>query len=409
MIAASLRPALAALRTARLRNGLTMLGIVIGTAALIAMVAVSAGAQGRVRQQIDSLGANLVMVLSGSATAGGVRLGSGSGLTITEDDAMAIARAIPDLVAVAPLRRGAVQAVAGNRNWQATLQGITADFLIARDWAVAAGRPLSPDEIARGQRSVLIGETIRRELFPDGDAVGRALRVGRLAFTVVGVLEPKGPNAQGADQDDMLLVPLKTAMRQVLGNSAARPRAIDRIVIKVADGASVAETIEEIRALLRQRHRLGPDRADDFTLRDMSEVLAARAAAGRILGFLLAAVAAVSLLVGGFGIMNIMLAGLAERTREIGLRLAVGARPRDILGQFLIEATLLATLGGALGVIGGIAAAIGIGRLFGWPLLIAPDAIVLGLVAAAATGIGFGLYPALKAARADPVAALRAT
>jgi putative ABC transport system permease protein len=406
---AGLRPALAALRAARLRTGLTMLGIVIGTAALIAMAAISAGAQERVRRQIDSLGANLVMVLSGSATAGGVRLGAGSGLTVTEDDATAIAREIPDLDAVAPLRRGTVQAVVGNRNWQATMQGITADFLLARDWAVAAGRPLTQDELARGQRAVLIGETIRRELFPETDAVGRTVRIGRAAFTVVGVLEAKGPNAQGHDQDDMLLVPLKTAMRQVLGDSAARPRSVDQIIVKVADGASVPETIEAIRALLRQRHKLGTERADDFALRDMSEVLAAREAAGRILGFLLAAVASVSLLVGGFGIMNIMLAGIAERTREIGLRLAIGARPRDILGQFLIEATLLALAGGLLGVALGVASAIAIGRLFGWPVLIAPGAVGLALAAAAATGIGFGLYPALKAAQADPIAALRAT
>lgn len=409
MIAASIRPALAALGAGRLRTGLTMLGIIIGTAALIATAAVSAGAQGRVRQQIDSLGANLVMVLSGSATTGGVRLGTGSGLTITEDDAAAIGREIPDLAAVAPLRRGAVQVVVGSRNWQATLQGITADFLIARDWAVASGRALAADEMARGQRAVLIGETIRRELFPDADAVGQKLRVGRQAFTVVGVLAPKGPNAQGADQDDMLLVPLKTAMRQVLGDTAARPRAVDQIVIKVADGASVQDTIAAIRSLLRQRHRVQAGQSDDFALRDMSELLVAREAAGRILGFLLAAVASVSLLVGGFGIMNIMLAGIAERTREIGLRLAVGARPRDILGQFLVEATLLATLGGLLGTLLGIGAATAIGQLAGWPVLVAPEAIAASLAAAAATGIGFGLYPALKAAQADPIAALRAT
>ncbi len=404
----TLRPALVALHRARLRTGLTMLGIVIGTAALIAMAAVSAGAQDRVRRQIDSLGANLVTVLSGTATAGGVRLGGGSGLTITADDAAAIAREIPDLDAVAPLRRGPVQAIAGNRNWQATLLGMTDDFLVARDWAVAAGRAPTMDEARRGARVVLIGATIRRELFPDADPLGQALRVGGLGFTVIGVLAPKGPNAQGADQDDMLLVPLKTAIRQVLGDSAARPRSVDQILVRVADGAAVPDAIDAIRALLRQRHRLGPDQPDDFALRDMGEVLVAREAAGRILGFLLAAVASVSLLVGGFGIMNVMLAGITERTREIGLRLAVGARPRDILGQFLVEATILATLGGLIGVAVGIAAAATIGRLMGWPVLVQPGAVGVALAAAAATGIGFGLYPALKAARADPIAALRA-
>ncbi len=408
MIATALRPALLALGRARLRTGLTMLGIVIGTAALIAMAAVSAGAQDRVRRQIDSLGANLVTVLSGTATAGGVRLGGGSGLTITADDAAAIAREIPDLDAVAPLRRGPVQAVAATRNWHATLLGMTDDFLIARDWALAAGRPPTADEAARGARVVLIGATIRRELFPDADPVGQPLRIGGLGFTITGVLAAKGPNAQGADQDDMLLVPLKTAIRQVLGDSAVRPRSVDQILVRVADGASVPDAIEGIRALLRQRHRLGAAQPDDFILRDMGEVLVARAAAGRILGFLLAAVASVSLLVGGFGIMNVMLAGITERTREIGLRLAVGARPRDILGQFLVEATMLATLGGLIGTAAGIAAGAAIGRLMGWPVLVTPGAIGIALIAAAATGIGFGLYPALKAARADPIAALRA-
>ncbi|MGQ9371739.1 ABC transporter permease [Azospirillum sp. A39] len=403
----ALRTALEALRANPLRSALTMLGMVIGVAAVIAMVAVGAGAREQVLSQIASLGTNLVLVGQGSIQRGGVRLGAGSAASLTEDDAAAIAREIPGVRATAPSVRWGLQVVAGNQNWGTTLFGITPAYLEARDWTVAAGRPISDHDAAQGAKVVLLGETVVRNLFGGGDPLGETVRMFATPLTVVGVLGAKGQNAYGQDQDDVVFVPLATAKRNVPGMAKSNPRFVHSMVVKMADGADMAAAQAQIRELLRQRHRLGEGQDDDFWMRDLGEIAATRDASARALSFLLAAVAAVSLLVGGIGIMNIMLVSVTERTREIGLRLALGARRRDILLQFLIESATLSVIGAGIGVVAGVAVAAGVARVAGWPTLIAFDAVLLAVGVSGVVGVFFGLYPARRAARLDPIAALR--
>ncbi|WP_430398553.1 ABC transporter permease [Ferrovibrio sp.] len=404
---ASLLVALRALRVNMLRSGLTMLGIVIGVAAVITMVAVGEGAQERVREQIKSLGSNLIVILSGAVTSGGARLGFGSQLTITEDDGYAIAREVDLVQAAAPVSRGTAQIVFGNQNWSSVVMGITPDYLDVRDWEMASGRSLAQEEIDGAAKVALLGQTVANNLFGDADPIEQTIRIRKVPFTVIGVLAKKGQSMQGQDQDDVVLVPISTARKRLLGGQQARQRAVVAISVKVHDGADMAEAESQIRDLLRQRHRLQPNQDDDFWLRNLSEVLETQQAAQRVMALLLAAVASVSLVVGGIGIMNIMLVSVTERTREIGLRMAVGARRRDILAQFLIEAVTLAAIGGLIGVGLGIGAAIGIAYFTDWPVRIAPAAIVLAVGFAAAVGVFFGFYPARKASRLEPMEALR--
>ncbi|MBP7064238.1 ABC transporter permease [Ferrovibrio sp.] len=404
---ASLAVALRALRVNMLRSGLTMLGIVIGVAAVITMVAVGEGAQERVREQIRSLGSNLIIILSGAITQGGARLGFGSQLTITEDDGYAIAREVDLVQATAPVTRGTVQTVFGNLNWGTVLYGITPDYLEVRDWDLQQGRAIAQEDVDAAAKVVLIGQTVANNLFGDADPLDQTIRVRKVPFTVIGVLAKKGQSMQGQDQDDAILVPISTARKRLLGGQQARQRAVVAISVKIRDGADMAEAESQIRDLLRQRHRLGPNQDDDFWLRNLSEVLETQQAAQRVMALLLAAVASVSLVVGGIGIMNIMLVSVTERTREIGLRMAVGARRRDILAQFLIEAVTLAAIGGLIGVGLGILAATGIAYFTDWPVRFAPAAIVLAVGFAAAVGVFFGFYPARKASRLEPMEALR--
>ncbi|CAO3406498.1 ABC transporter permease [Azospirillum largimobile] len=403
----ALRAALDSLRANPLRSALTMLGIVIGVAAVIAMVAVGAGARDQVLRQIASLGTNLIMVGQGSIVRGGVKLGAGTASTLTEDDALAVLAEIPGVVVTAPSVRWGLQIVAGNQNWGTVLFGITPDYMDARDWTVAAGRGLSDDDVAQANKVVVLGQTVVRNLFGGGDPIGEPVRVFSTPLTVVGVLAEKGQNTQGQDQDDVIFVPLSTAKRNIPGMAKSNPRFIHTMVVKMRDGADMAEAQAQIRDLLRQRHRLIPGQDDDFWMRDLSEVSATRDASSRALSFLLAAVAAVSLLVGGIGIMNIMLVSVTERTREIGLRLAIGARRRDILIQFLIESTTLSLIGAAVGVALGIATAMGVAALAGWPTLIQLDSVVLAVVVSGLIGVFFGLYPARRAALLNPIEALR--
>ncbi|PWC54855.1 multidrug ABC transporter substrate-binding protein [Azospirillum sp. TSH7] len=403
----ALRAALESLRANPLRSALTMLGIVIGVAAVIAMVAVGAGARDQVLRQIASLGTNLILVGQGSIVRSGVKLGAGTASSLTEDDALAVLSEIPDVVVTAPSVRWGLQIVAGNQNWGTILFGITPDYMDARDWTIALGRGLSDEDVAQANKVVVLGQTVVRNLFGGGDPIGEPVRVFSTPLTVVGVLAEKGQNTQGQDQDDVIFVPLSTAKRNIPGMAKSNPRFIHSMAVKMRDGADMAEAQAQIRDLLRQRHRLIPGQDDDFWMRDLSEVSATRDESSRALSFLLAAVAAVSLLVGGIGIMNIMLVSVTERTREIGLRLAIGARRRDILVQFLIESITLSLIGAAVGVALGIGTAVAVAALAGWPTLIRIDSIVLAVVVSALVGVFFGFYPARRAAGLNPIEALR--
>jgi putative ABC transport system permease protein len=407
MMLQALRIALRSLRVNKLRTALTMLGIMIGVGAVIAMVSVGAGAQARVAEQIQSLGSNLIIVLSGSSNAAGVRLGVGSQLTITEDDAAAIAREVSMVQVAAPSSRGTAQVVYGNLNWSTQIQGVTADYFEARDWGIEAGRPILPEDVEGATKVALVGQTTAQNLFGDADPIDQIIRIKKVPFTVVGVLARKGQSSWGQDQDDVILVPLSTAKKKVLGVSPANARAVNAISVKVRTAEDMAEAEAQVRALLRQRHRLQPYQDDDFWLRNLSEVLQTQEQSSRVMTYLLAAIASVSLLVGGIGIMNIMLVSVTERTREIGLRMAVGARARDILTQFLVEAVTLSLIGGLIGIVLGVGGSNAISYLAEWRTVLAPEAIVLAFGFAAAVGVFFGFYPARKASRLDPIEALR--
>ena len=407
MVLQALRIALRSLKVNKLRTALTMLGIMIGVAAVIAMVSVGAGAQARVAEQIQSLGSNLIIALSGSTNSAGVRLGQGSQVTITEDDAAAIAREVPAVQVAAPSSRGNAQVVYGNLNWSTGIQGVTADYFEARDWGVDVGRPILPEDVDGATKIALLGQTTALNLFGEADPIGQIIRIKKVPFTVVGLLSRKGQNSWGQDQDDVILLPLSTAKKKILGITQANARSVGAISIKVRAGEDMGEAEAQIRDLLRQRHRLQPYQDDDFWLRNLSEILQTQEESSKVMTYLLAAIASVSLLVGGIGIMNIMLVSVTERTREIGLRMAVGARARDILTQFLVEAVTLSLIGGIIGILLGVGGSNAISALAEWRTVVAPTAIVLAFGFAAAIGIFFGFYPARKASRLDPIEALR--
>jgi putative ABC transport system permease protein len=404
---ASIRIALRALRVNKLRSMLTMLGIIIGVAAVITMIAIGAGAQARVEDQIKALGSNLIMLQPGSVTAGGVRMGAGSRNTLTEDDSYAIQREIGDVQAAAPHLRGTGHVVAGNNNWSTVFYGVTPEYFEVRNWVIETGKGFEPADLTGAGKVALLGETVARNLFGDSDPIGQVIRIRKVPFTVIGTLQRKGQSLMGQDQDDVILMPITTARNRVLGGGVARQRTVGAVFVKVREGADMKEVENDVRSLLRQRHRLPPGADDDFTLRNLSEVLAAREESSRIMALLLAAVASVSLLVGGIGIMNIMLVSVTERTREIGLRMAVGARSRDILAQFLVEAVTLALIGGLLGIGLGIAGSVAVAHLAEWPVELRADSILLAVGFAAAVGVFFGFYPARKASRLLPIEALR--
>jgi putative ABC transport system permease protein len=402
-----LRVALKALRVNKLRTALTMLGMIIGVAAVIAMISVGAGAQERVREQLRNLGSNLILVLPGSTTASGVRLGWGAAQSLTEEDARAIALEVEGVVVAAPALRGTGQVVAGGNNWSTQFFGTTNDYLVARDWPLAAGRAFEDAEIASAGKVALIGLTTAQQLFGDADPIDQVIRVRKVPLTIIGVLDRKGQNALGQDQDDIVLMPISTARARVLGQAQGRLRRVHSISVKVADGADMKAVEEKMRELLRQRQRVQPGADDPFTIRNLTELLQAQEAASRVLTLLLGAVASVSLLVGGIGIMNIMLVSVTERTREIGLRMAVGARSRDILKQFLVEAITLSMIGGLVGVALGIGASMAIAEFANWQVTVTSQAVALAVGFSAAVGVFFGFYPARKASRLLPIEALR--
>jgi putative ABC transport system permease protein len=403
----AVRSALSAITANALRSLLTMLGIVIGVAAVIAMVAIGSGARNLVDRQIRSLGANLAIVTPGNVTQGGARLGAGAASTLTDEDASAIKSEIEGVTAAAPFVRGNTLVVAGGANWGTAVFAVDLDWFAAREWEVESGRGFDPEEIRRGEIVVLLGRTVARNLFGEGDPLEQTIRVRNVPFRIIGVMASKGQSAFGQDQDDAIFVPLDAGRRRVIGRNYAKDRSVGSIFVKFDNEDDIAPGIERIEALLRQRHRVVADQDSDFSIRNLTEIANTAGAAASTLSWLLAAVAGVSLLVGGIGIMNIMLVSVTERTREIGLRLAVGARARDILSQFLIEATTLAAIGGVIGVGLGIGVANAIANMFGWPLLVSPNVVLMAVVFSAAVGIFFGFYPAQRAARLDPIEALR--
>ena len=405
-IAAALRSAARALTTNLLRSLLTMLGIIIGVAAVITMLAIGTGAQQRVAEQIKGLGSNQMLVLPGTITQGGVRLGAQTGQALTEDDARAIAAEVPEVQAVAPTLRNGVQIVAGNANWNTWIYGTTNDYLEVRDWPLAAGRMFEASEQSGAGKVAILGRTVAEQLFGDADPIDQTIRVRTVPLTVIGVLSSKGQNSVGQDQDDIVLVPT-TTFRNRIQRWSGRLMRISGMNVKVREGHSMQQAEENIRDLLRQRHRRQPGQDDDFNVRNLSEMLAAQEESSRVMTLLLAAVAGVSLVVGGIGIMNIMLVSVTERTREIGLRMAVGARARDILLQFLIEAVTLSLAGGAIGIAVGAVATYGIGTFAGWHVALDGRAVALAVGFSAAVGVLFGFYPARRAAALLPIQALR--
>ena len=398
--------AVGALRQHKLRSSLTALGIIIGTSATIAMMAVGAGAREQVAAQVRSLGSNLLIVVSGNINQSGVRLGAGATPTLTDEDAAAIAGEIPSVQVTSSLAGGKIQIVADAANWATSVATVDVGYLEVRDWEVESGRSFEPEEATRGSQVALLGQTVSRELFPDQDPIGREVRIRNVPFRVIGVLAKKGQSTAGQDQDDALLIPL-VAGRRVLGSNQVKSRSVAGILVKVREGLDMNQAQEEVQSLVRQRHRLQPLQDDDFTVKNLSAVTSAREAGARTLSILLASVALVSLATGGIGILNIMLVSVTERTREIGIRLAVGARRKDILWQFLLEAIGLSIIGGVIGVTVGAVASLIISRLADWALIIDPWSVTLAVTSSVLVGVFFGWYPALRASRLQPVEAIR--
>ena len=373
----SLRDALRALRVNILRSVLTTLGIIIGVGAVIIMVSVGAGAEAKVAELMHGLGANLLVVWPGSRTASGVRLGGGSHATLTDDDAAAIQREISAVVAAAPVVRGSGQVVFGNLNWWTYIWGVTPEYLVAREWEIINGRKFRVEEVKTGAKVALLGDTVVKNLFPDQNPVGEIIRVRKVPVEVIGVLKRKGQSMVGQDQDDLILVPISTARQRVLGGRTLSGKVVGAIYLKARGPESVGEAEKEVQELLRQRHRLRDSKEDDFTIRNLSQILETRVESSRTMALLLAAVACVSLIVGGIGIMNIMLVSVTERTREIGLRMAVGARRKDILSQFLIEAVTLSMIGGVMGIVLGVSGSLAIHWVAAWPMIIEASSVFL--------------------------------
>jgi putative ABC transport system permease protein len=403
----SMRIAFRALTMNKLRSALTMLGIVIGVASVIATVAIGSGATQRIQEQIASIGSNIIMVIPGSTTSSGMRMGSGNAVTLTEADTRELVAQCPDVALAAPMVRGGAQVVYGNNNWATIIYGVTPDYLSIRDFSVADGAEFTQQDVDGANKVALLGKTVVDNLFGGAEPIGQVIRIKNVPFNVVGVLTPKGQSSQGQDQDDVILLPISTAKRKVIGINSANADAVNAIIMQAKSGAQIPAAQEEAEALLRQRHHLQTVEADDFTIRNLQELFAAQEASSGIMAMMLAAVASVSLVVGGIGIMNIMLISVRERTREIGLRQAIGAKTRDILTQFLVEAVTLSIAGGFVGILLGIGASALISRIAGWATAVGPGAVLLAVFFSALVGIGSGYYPARKAAYLDPIEALR--
>ncbi len=401
---ASLRIALGALMVNKMRSALTMLGIIIGVGAVIAMVAVGSGAKKRIADQIASMGSNLLIVLSGSSTSGGLRFGSGTVPTLTADDAKAILNEIPSVKYVAPTLFGAAQVVFGNQNWSTIINGTTPEILDIRDWPLSSGRVFTQQDIDGATKVCLLGQTVVDNLFGGIDPIGQVIRIKNLPMAVIGVLGTKGQSTQGQDQDDTIIVPLTTAQKKLFGMQFP---GMVRLILVQATAPEVMKNVEDqINDLLRQRHHLQPKQDNDFSVRNLTEIMSTQEQSANVMSLLLGAIASISLIVGGIGIMNIMLVSVTERTREIGIRIAVGAKGRDILLQFLIESLVLSLIGGTMGIMLGIAGTLVLASFTHWPTLFSMQAILLAFLFSGSVGVFFGFYPARKASLLNPIEAL---
>jgi len=402
----SMKIAFRALRVNKLRSVLTMLGIIIGVGAVIAMVSIGNGATDRIHQQIASIGSNIIIVQGGSQNTGGVRTGNGNSQTLTEDDARAMPKECPAVTYAAPLQNNRQTVVFGSSNWGTQIQGTTPDFLPLRDIQLESGETFTVQDVDTAAKVALLGKTVTTNLFNGDDPIGQIIRIRKVPFKVVGTLVPKGQSASGTDQDDVIIIPISTLKKKVQGARQNNIYQVGQVYVQAQDGQTVA-AVDQIKSLLRQRHKLQPEQDDDFDVRSLEDMAKASEASSEIMGLLLASIASVSLIVGGIGIMNIMLVSVTERTKEIGLRQAVGAKTKDILSQFLVEAVTLSVLGGTIGILVGVASSLGISYFLGWSTLVSAPSIVAAFVFSALVGVFFGYYPARKAAFMDPIEALR--
>ena len=404
-IPSTLRISFRALKVNKMRSALTMLGIIIGVGAVIAMLAVGTGASKRIAEQISSMGSNLLIILPGSTTAGGVRMGAGTQPTLTMGDADAIQKECPAVQNVAPVLNGVAQVVYGHQNWSTGVVGTTPDMLIVRDWPLASGRPFTDQDVKSATKVCLLGQSVVDNLFGDMNPVGQVIRIKNVPFTVVGVLTAKGQSPHGQDQDDTILVPVATAQKKLFGTTF--PGMVRIIMVKAKSTDDLISAEKQINELLKQRHHIGPKQDNDFTVRNLTSIMQTAEQSTKVMTILLGAIASVSLLVGGIGIMNIMLVSVTERTREIGIRMAVGAKTWDIRLQFIIEAMILSLIGGIAGIFAGISSSELISMFAGWTTIVSPFSILLAFSFSGLVGIFFGFYPAYKASLLDPIEALR--
>ena len=396
---------LRALRVNKMRSALTMLGIIIGVAAVITMLAVGRGASNKISEQISAVGSNLIIVIPGSTTSSGIRLGSGSSQNLTRADADAIKNECSAVSTTAPVLNGSAQIIYGNSNWASIVYGTDEGMLEVRDWTLATGRNFYEQEIRSAAKVCILGQTVVDNLFGNDDPINQIIRIKKVPFTVIGVLESKGQSMMGQDQDDIIYVPVTTAQRNLFGRTF--PGIVRSIMVKAKSTEELDRAETQIKELLRQRHRIGPKQENDFTVRNLTQMMQMAEQASNVMALLLAAIASVSLLVGGIGIMNIMLVSVTERTREIGIRMAVGAKSWDIRTQFIIEALILSLIGGLIGVLLGILSAELLSFFAGWTILISTYSIVLSFGFSGLVGIFFGFYPAYKASLMNPIDALR--
>ena len=389
----------------KMRSALTMLGIIIGVAAVIAMVAVGTGASKKSAEQISSMGSNLLIILPGTTTAGGVRMGAGTQPTLSMGDSDAILKECSAVSEVAPILNGVAQVVFGHLNWSTAVVGTTPGMLVVRDWELRSGRPFTQQDVKSATKVCLLGQTVVDNLFGDQNPVGQSIRIKNLPFSVVGVLTPKGQSAQGQDQDDTILIPVTTAQKKLFG--AQFPGMVRIIMVKAKSAEDLSAAEKQINELIRQRHHIGQKQDSDFSVRNLTQIMQAQEQSTRVMTLLLGAIASVSLLVGGIGIMNIMLVSVTERTREIGIRMAIGAKTWDIRLQFIIEALTLSLIGGVIGIVTGVSSAVVLSSVSGWPTVVSVLSILLAFSFSGFIGIFFGFYPAYKASLLNPIDALR--